>query len=232
MTIESIREKLNENADGKNAELNHKINPTGKPSQGVRLPVLRSIAKEIAKEDYKWFLENNPMDTFEMETLHAYVLGSAKDEISTLLGYVRDFIPRIHDWSVNDSLCQSFKIARKYPAETWDLLMSFKDSKQEYEVRVVAIMMMSQFLNDEYFDRVLEVLNSLYTDTYYSRMGVAWAVATAMAKYPDKCKAYMLSPDNHLDEWTYNKALQKMKESYRVDNSIVDEIKKIRSTTR
>ena len=73
--------------------------------------------------------------------------------------------------------------------------------------------MMSQFLTDDYIDRVIEVLDSLYTDTYYSRMGVAWAVATAMAKYPEKCRAYMLSPRNHLDDWTYKKALQKMKES-------------------
>ena len=230
MTIESIREELKKNADPKNAEFSSKLNPTAKDTLGVRLPVMRQIAKKIAKEDYKWFLDNNPMDTFEMETLQAYVIGSAKDEISTLLKYVKDFIPRLHDWSVNDSLCQSFKIAKKYPAETWDMLMTFKDSKKEYEVRAVAIMMMSQFLTDDYIDRVIEVLDSLYTDTYYSRMGVAWAVATAMAKYPDKTKAYMLDPDNHLDEWTYNKALQKMKESYRVDNAMVEEIKKEKKT--
>ena len=102
--------------------------------------------------------------------------------------------------------------------------MEFKDSKKEYEVRVVAIMLMSQFLNDEYIDRVINVLNSLYTDSYYSRMGVAWAVATVMAKYPAKCIDYMNSPNNHLDEWTYNKSIQKMKESFRVDKA---DIKKI-----
>ena len=57
-------------------------------------------------------------------------------------------------------------------------------------------------------------------------MGVAWAVATAMAKCPDKVFSYMNSKDNHLDDWTFNKAIQKMKESYRVDNNLVAKIKK------
>lgn len=225
MTIESIKEEII-SLSGNNAELYNKLNPTAKPALGVRIPKLRELAKRIAKEDYKWFLENNPLDTFELESLQAFVIGYAKDDIHVILNYMREFIPTIHDWSVNDSLCQTFKIARKYPKETFELLMEFKDSKKEFEVRVVAIMLMSQFLNDEYIDKVIEVLDSLYTDSYYSRMGVAWAVATIMAKYPTKCIAYMNSSNNHLDDWTYNKAIQKMKESFRVDKTDIQKIEK------
>ena len=145
-----------------------------------------------------------------------------------ILGYLDDFIPKIHDWSVNDSLCQTFKIAKKFPEETFKVLMKYKDSHREYEVRVVAIMLMSQFLDDVHIDTVIGIINNLYTEDFYAKMGVAWAVATIMAKYPDKCTEYMLSPDNRLDEWTYKKALQKMKESYRVDNAVVERIKKER----
>jgi len=231
MTIAQIKQELLSLA-GNNAEFYDKLNPTAQPSLGVRIPALRKLAQKIAKEDYQWFLENNPMDGFELETLQAFVIGYAKDDIQTLLSYLRDFIPTVHDWSVNDSLCQTFKIARKYPNETYELLMEFKDSHKEFEVRVVAVMLMSQFLNDEYIDRVIEVIDGLYTDAYYSRMGVAWAVATIMAKYPEKCMRYMLSPDNHLDDWTYRKALQKMRESYRVDNALVEKIVEYRRQVR
>ena len=227
MTIKEIKEEINSLSDPKNAEFFLKLNPTAKvPCAGVRIPMMRTLAKKIAKENYREFLDNNPMDTFEMELLQVLVIGYAKDDITVLLDYLRNIIPTIHDWSVNDSLCQTFKIARKYHKETFDLLMEFKDSHKEYEVRVVAIMLMSQFLNDEYIDRVIDTLNCLYTDSYYSRMGVAWAVATVMAKYPDKCIAYMNSHDNRLDDWTYNKAIQKMKESFRVDKSDIEKIKK------
>ncbi len=227
MTIEEIKDEINSLSDPKNAEFFLKLNPTAKiPCAGVRIPMMRILAKKIAKDNYREFLDTNPMDTFEMELLQVLVIGYAKDNIKVLLDYLRRIIPTIHDWSVSDSLCQTFKIARKYHKETFDLLMEFKDSKKEFEVRVVAIMLMSQFLNDEYVDKVIEVLDSLYTDSYYSRMGVAWAVATIMAKYPDKCIAYMNSSSNHLDDWTYNKAIQKMKESFRVDKADIQKIVK------
>ncbi|MCR5684519.1 MAG: DNA alkylation repair protein [Lachnospiraceae bacterium] len=232
MDIQEIRAELAAHADPKNAEFFKKLNPTAKPCIGVRIPIMRKLAQRIAKEDYRGFLDHNPMDTYELESLHAFVIGYAKDDIRVLLSYLDTFIPTIHDWSVSDSLCQTFKIARKYPDETFDLLMKYRDSHREFEVRVVAVMLMSQFLTDKYIDRVIEVINSLYIEDFYAKMGVAWAVATIMAKYPDKCLAYMLSPDNKLDEWTYNKALQKMKESYRVDNAMVEKIKGAGRTKR
>lgn len=223
MTIKEIKERI-KSVSGYNADFYTKLNPTGKPALGVRTGDLRNLAKEIAKDDYKKFLDENPMDTFEMEMLQGFVIGYAKDDISIILSYLKDFIPKVHDWAVNDGLCSTFKIAKKYPRETFDLLMEFKNSRMEFEVRVVAVMLMSHFLTDEYIDEVIKVLDSLQTDAYYSRMGVAWAVASVMTKYPEKCLEYMKSENNHLDDWTFRKSLQKMRESYRVDNSLVDEI--------
>ena len=187
MTISEVKAEIAALADPKNAEFFLKLNPPAtQPCAGVRIPLLRKLAQKIAKEDYRSFLENNPMDSFEMECLQAFVIGYAKDDINVILGYLDDLIPKIHDWSVNDSLCQTFKIAKKYPGETFAVLSKYKDSHREFEVRVVAIMLMSQFLNDEYIDTVIEILDSLYTEDFYAKMGVAWAVATVMAKYPDK----------------------------------------------
>ena len=43
-------------ADEKLANFSSGLNPGSKPMLGVRLPELRKIAKELAKEDYKGFL--------------------------------------------------------------------------------------------------------------------------------------------------------------------------------
>ena len=222
--MEEIREELRRLA-GDNAEFYDKLNPTAKPSAGVSVPKLRKLAKELAKEDYKWFLENNPMDTFELEMLQGLVIGYAKDDVKTILAYLKKFIPQVHDWAVNDITCQTFQIARKFPEETYSFFMKYRNSKKEFEVRIVAVMLMSHFLTEEYVDRVFEVLDGLYAEEYYAKMGVAWAVATAAAKFPEKTYAYMTSPNNHLNDWTFQKALQKMKESYRVDNALVEKIK-------
>ena len=219
------------------ADFSKALNPTSLPMLGVRLPELRKLAKKIAKDDYKSFLGQNPMDSFEMETLQAMVIGYAKDDLSEILACADDFIPKIHDWSVNDSFCQTFKICEKPDCqkECWDFFMKYAQSHREFEVRVVAVMLMSHFLTDDYIDRVIQVLNNIYTgdspdksDYYYAKMGVAWAVATVAAKYPEKCLDYMKSPDNHLDGWTYNKAIQKMCESFRVSPEMKEEMRKLR----
>lgn len=203
-------------ADEKLAEFSSGLNPGCKPMLGVRLPELRKIAKELAKADYKDFLDNCPDTCFEYETLKAYTLGYAKDDIETVLSYADRFIPTIGDWSVNDSFCQNFTIARKYPERVFDWLMGYARKNEEFSQRVAAVLLMSHFLVPEYIDRVFTVMDTLQYDGYYTKMGVAWCVATAYAKFPKETAAYLA--ENQLQDWTYNKAIQKMCESYRVSD--------------
>ncbi|MBR2068374.1 MAG: DNA alkylation repair protein [Candidatus Gastranaerophilales bacterium] len=197
---------------------------------GISIPELRKFAKKLAKENYKEFIEHNDYSSFELKMLHAFLIGYLKDDINTLLKYFKDFIPYVDDWAVNDSLCQNFRIARKYPDTVWNFLLNYKNSKKEFESRIVAVVLLSHYLNDEYIDRVIEVINSLNTDDYYSQMGTAWAVATIMGKYPEKCLEYLKSEKCNLDKITYNKSLQKIKESYRVSDKmklITNNLKKL-----
>lgn len=57
-------------------------------------------------------------------------------------------------------------------------------------------------------------------------MGVAWAFATIMAKYEDKMFIYL--NNSLLDNWTYNKALTKMKESFIVSPEAKEKLEKMK----
>ena len=92
--------------------------------------------------------------------------------------------------------------------------MGYAKKEEEFSQRVAAVLLMSHFLVPEYIGRVLAVMDTLQYDGYYTRMGVAWCVATAYAKFPKETAVYLA--DNKLQDWTYNKAIQKMCESYRV----------------
>ncbi|MBR2409793.1 MAG: DNA alkylation repair protein [Lachnospiraceae bacterium] len=209
-----LEPRLRTLANDKLADFSSGLNPGCKPMLGVRLPELRKIAKEIAKSDYKDFLMHGPDTYFEYETLKAYVLGYAKDDIETILSYADCFVPTIKDWSVNDSFCQNFTIARKYPERVYEWLMDYAKKEEEFSQRVAAVLLMSHFLVPEYIGKVLSVMDMLQYDGYYTKMGVAWCVATAYAKFPKETATYL--EDNKLQDWTYNKAIQKMCESYRV----------------
>ena len=193
---------------------NKVTNPYGfKNYYGVRLPKLRDIAKNIVKEKrYDYFNEKH--ESFEELTIHAYAIGYLKEDINICLKYLKEFIPLVDNWSVSDSVCQNMKFARKYPKEVFEFLKSMKESNNEWEIRIVAVTLLSHFLNDEYIDEVITILDNLKRPTYMAKMGIAWAFATAMAKYEDKMFDYL--ENSSLDDWTYNKAISKMKESFRV----------------
>lgn len=219
MEIKEIESRLI-SLSGNNADFYNMLKPAGKKSRGVRNPELRKIAKEIAKEDYKWFLENNPLDTFEMDMLYAYVLGYAKDDIETKLYYFNKFVPKVEDWAVNDAFCGDFKIAKKHQKETWDMLSKYFGTNEEYVSRVVSVMLLNYFMDDQYIDQSLRVLEKLNHDNYYAKMGIAWALSVAMAKQPEKTIDFVLE-NSSIDEWTIKKSIQKMKESRRVDQDKV-----------
>lgn len=180
---------------------------------GIRLPLLKKLAKELAKGDWRAYLKNACDDYFEETMLQGFVLGFVKADIEEILPYVEMFIPKINNWSVCDSFCANFKLAAKEREKMWTFLMNYREGL-EFEQRVVAVMLMDHFLTEEYIDRVTEELVSLDNPGYYTKMAVAWAVATAYAKFPDKTRTII--EERRLDTWTHNKAIQKMIESYRV----------------
>ena len=42
------------------------------------------------------------------------------------------------------------KFARKYPKDVFKFLMEMKESTNEWEIRIIAVTLLSHFLNDEY----------------------------------------------------------------------------------
>jgi len=214
MNVNEVKKKLEDLKNPNHQEFIKKLVPGNIPVLGIKNPVLKKIAREIVKKDYKSFLDTNDFSSYELMMIHAYVIGLAKDDIDVLLKYFDNFVNLINDWAVFDILCSSFKIAKREQEKVWNLITSYKKSTHPFKLRVMTVMMLCYFLNDSYIDYVINILDSIKHDHYYTKMGIAWAFATIMTKYRDKCLAYLES--SNLDRWTYNKAIQKMIESYRI----------------
>ncbi|MNP61916.1 hypothetical protein D3C76_1571480 [compost metagenome] len=76
-------------------------------------------------------------------------------------------------------------------------------------------MLLNFFVDEEYIDEVLRLLNRIEHKGYYVKMAVAWAVSICFIKLPGQ--TMVLLRNNTLDDFTFNKVLQKITESYRVD---------------
>ncbi len=218
MDNQEIKTRLESMAETKYKEFSQSLIPGSRPILGVRIPALRNLAKEIAKGDWKTYLDNAVDDTFEEVNLQGFVIGYAKADYETLLPYIKRYVSKINDWSLCDGFCATLKITKKYKSQMKELLKEYAEKSTEFDQRFVAVMLMDYYLEDEDIDETLDMLDGLKHDSYYCKMGVAWAVATAMAKQREKTWEYMMQGNNTLDDWTYNKAIQKMIESYRISD--------------
>lgn len=218
ITSENIKAVLNEYKDDRFKDFTSALIPGSRPIIGVRVPVLRQIAKEIVKGDWRTYLKDATEDTYEEVAIKGFVIGYVKEELGALLPYIAEHIEKIDDWSLCDGFCSNLKIVAKHPSEFLEFLLPYAKEDDEFKQRVVAVMLMNYYLADEYMDMSLNVLDSLKNEKYYCKMAVAWAIATAWVKQRDKTFAYMQDGNNTLDNWTYNKAIQKMLESHRVSD--------------
>ena len=213
----SLLEHIRSLADEPYQKMQHNIVPGVENILGVRVPKLRALAKQIAKGDWRNYL-STAQDTFYEETmLRGFVIGYAKMEQGEAFQRIADFVPKINNWAVCDTCCSSFKTAAKDKEKLFAFLLPYLKSDKEFELRFAAVMIMDFMITDEYIDDVLRIYDGIHHDGYYVKMAVAWALSVCFVKYPGKTMEFLQG--NNLDDWTYNKALQKIVESYRVDDN-------------
>ena len=214
---EKIREELLKLSEEKYREFSSRLIPGVDNILGVRLLYLRKIAKSIAKKDWREYLKSANNTYFEDVMLQGMVIGYVKDSnIEEILVYIKNFIPKINNWSVCDSFCSGLKITNKNKEIVWEFLKKYLSSEKEYEVRFAVVMLLNYYIDEEYIRKVLKELDKVNHDGYYVKMAVAWAVSMCYVKFEDITLEYL--NNNNLDDFTYNKSLQKICESLKVDN--------------
>ena len=78
----AIQGKMMELADEKYKKFSSALLPNVDNILGVRLPLLRTIAKEIARDDWRAYLARNENEYFEEIMLQGMVIGYIKTDIS------------------------------------------------------------------------------------------------------------------------------------------------------
>jgi len=182
---------------------------------GVRLPELRKMAKKIAKDNWEIYLTQAQDEWFEEIMLQGMIIGYVQADPDEVLRLVVAFVPKIDNWSVCDSFCSGLKIAVSHKQKVWEFVDSYLQSDQEYDLRFAVVMLLNYYVEADYIQAVLARLDRVRHEGYYVKMAVAWAVSICYVKLPESTMAYL--QNNTLDKETFNKALQKITESYRVD---------------
>ena len=209
-----IRDKLFELQDIKYKEFHKRLCPTKKEIIGVKIPVLKKYAKDLYKVDSD-ALNKIGNKYYEEIVLQGFLIALMKEPVDKKIKLIRKFVSKIDNWAVCDVFCSSLRIKNNEKEIYFEYLKEYYNSKEEFELRFIIVMLLDHFLEDEYIDDVFKIIETIKSDKYYVNMAIAWLLSIAFIKYRDKT---LLQLEKTKDDWIYNKSIQKIIESKRVSD--------------
>ena len=209
-----IRQKLENLSDINYKNFSAMLTPSVKPEKilGVRVPILRKIAKEFANNSaIDGFLNDLPHFYLEENSLHGYIIEHFTN-FEKAMHYTQEFLPYIDNWATCDTFCP--KVFKKQPERLLPYIDEWLKSSNIYTVRFAINMLMRFFLDKRFDLKYAERISKIRTDEYYLNMVIAWYFATALAKQYENILPFI--ENKKLSVFTHNKTIQKAVESYRI----------------
>ena len=213
MDYQTLLQTLKENSNKSYDDFNNVVVNSGVPTIGCTVPFMRKLAKSFSLEE----VESFPVHAFfEVDLLRGIVVSNVKLPFEEKSRHLLEFANGIENWAVCD--CSTVKVPKVEREKFFEFFLSLLPNGQPFVCRYGVVNLLSNYLDDEHIDRVFAALKTITQwGHYYVDMAVAWLVATAMAKCRNATVEYMEGCGREvLNKFAYNKALQKMRESYRV----------------
>lgn len=185
---------------------------TDLPVLAIKVPVLKKIAKEINKGNAISFLSLNLYSNFESCLVGGCIISKIND--FRLLTQCLDKYSQIVDsWALCD--CLDFQINEENEKKFFNLSLDYIKSIYPFRRRI-GVRIWFKFLEKENY---LNILISHLTDfkdesNYYVNMALAWFVAELFVK--NREIGLSVFEKKVLNPFAQSKAIQKIKESFRV----------------
>lgn len=178
---------------------------------GVRMPLLRALAKKVEPCQRKLFMCQLPHKYHEENLLHAIFICQNTD-VDLALEQMETFLPYVDNWAVCDALTP--KVLSKNLEKTYKKVQKWLKSGQEYAIRLGFVTLMRNFLKENFDAKILQMAVDVDDKRYYVKMGQAWFFAESLAKRFEETLPYFAKQS--LNDWTHNKSIQKACESYQL----------------
>lgn len=209
----AVRAQLAAAVDPAYRSFQQKLLPGVENYLGVRLPRLKKMARQLAGGGWRAELAA-PDLTYEEAMLRGMVIGAAPVGLEERFALIRAFLPAVDNWGVCDSFCAALKDTKEYKTEYMCFIEQYVDSDKEFEARFAAVMLLWYFAGPEHLEQSLALYARLRQPGLYARLAAAWGYAVFAATDFERTLAAMEAA--RLDDFTWNKALQKMRESRRL----------------
>ena len=180
---------------------------------GVRTPVLRKYAKEVAKRPEAYaFLQELPHEYYEENNLHGALLSLLFKDVESYLCELEKFLPYIDNWATCDMMGP--KVFKKNLPLVYEYVKKWIASEDTYTIRFGVVTLLGYFLEEAFAVEMLDLAAGIRSEEYYVKMAVAWYFSIALVKQYDVTIPYLQK--KVLSDWVHNKAIQKAIESRQI----------------
>lgn len=222
---EQIKNHLLNLQDKQYQSFQKKLCPSKYSIIGIRMPILKNYAKELAKNyQVKTLIEQIDNEYYEEIMLKGLLIGLEKDFFVTKQ-LIYDFVPKIDNWGICDTFCSSLKIIKKHQDEMWEIINHFLKSNQEFEIRFAIVMILDYAIKEEELAKIFKIFENIKEDKYYINMAIAWTLSICLIKHYDITYNYLQKAN--LNRFTYNKTISKAVDSYRLTIEQKNQLKKL-----
>lgn len=200
--------------------------PCDRPFLGVRILEIRKLVRKVPSSDFTEFLEATPI---AIEEVIARGFLIARLPYEEMFKYFDSQINYLDNWCSVDTFCASLrKTIKNHKPDFLDAKIEpLLQNQDEFAVRAGLVCLLDFYVDFDHLFLIFDRIESLKNrDEYYIRMAIAWLLAECFIKYPDETLSYL--KQSTLEKWTFNKALSKICDSYRVPIEAKQQIKLLR----
>ena len=180
---------------------------------GVRVPEIRNIVKTVVsrKDAYSFFKAEHFY--YEEYLAHGLLISKIDDKEETY-ALLNDFLPKIDNWAICDTVAMSIKQLAKDKKTLYEHILIWLKSDLVYTVRFGIVCLLTYFTEKEYSDKIITIISEIQTDEYYINMALAWLLSVMLVKNYDEYVGLIESKS--LPKFVQNKAIDKSRDSFRI----------------
>ena len=189
----SILTKLNDKKDKEYKKFQERICHTKYKILGIKIPILRKYANELLKNyNYHDLLSQIKSNSYEEVMLEGIIIGKCQASYEEKLHLITNFLPKIDNWCVCDTFCNSLKIVNSNKEKYFDFFTNKIDINKAFSVRTSIVILNSYYVEKNYIDKIFKYIDSIKSEHYYVRMSIAWLISTCYVKFRDETLEYLM----------------------------------------
>lgn len=199
---------------------------------GIETKFIKKLAINLLKEyELNQLIRILPdHDYFEIDLLKGFLIAYAKINFDDKIKILSNFAKTINNWAICDQTVCATTFKNENKTKLLQITEILIKSSCEFECRFGIILLLKYFIEEEYLNKITELLQKVKYGSYYVDMGVAWLLSIMYVKFPDY--TYNLLINQSFSNEVILKTIQKIIDSLRVSSENKNKVRLLRIKIR